>query len=247
MITVRSWGIAGGLVDGGRTGQMWLGKSRGGAVDLEALALGNRLVGNAPSGSAYESSGGLTMEFGEATTIAITGAVADVSVKNGPPVGWGSVAALPAGATLRIGRLINGARTYIAVRDTAATRLAIAEPVPRPAPATTIGVWPGPRRDWFDDQAWIALTTSAYVVADTSRVGTRLAGPALQRLQLGELPSEGLVEGAVQVPADGQPIVMLADHPTTGGYPVIAVVDPADIHHVAQAAAGTKLRFHPRH
>ena len=58
-----------------------------------------------------------------------------------------------------------------------------------------------------------------------------------------ELPSEGLVEGAVQVPPDGNPIVMLADHPTTGGYPVIAVVDPADIAAVAQAAPGTTLRF----
>ena len=247
MITVRSWGIAGGLVDAGRAGLMWLGKSRGGAVDLAALALGNRLVGNAPTAAAYESSGGLTLEFDAPATIAITGAVADVTVTNGPSVGWGTVAALPAGAALRVGRLIDGARTYIAVRDAGAARQAITEPVPRPAPVTMLGVWPGPRRDWFDDAAWVALCTSPYIVADTSRVGTRLTGPALQRALPGELPSEGLVEGAVQVPADGQPIVMLADHPTTGGYPVIAVVDPADIHHVAQAAAGTELRFSARH
>jgi allophanate hydrolase subunit 2 len=52
-----------------------------------------------------------------------------------------------------------------------------------------------------------------------------------------------MLEGAVQVPPDGQPIVMLADHPTTGGYPVIAVVDQRDLREVAQAAAGTTLRF----
>jgi len=60
-----------------------------------------------------------------------------------------------------------------------------------------------------------------------------------------QLPSEGLVEGAIQVPPDGRPIIMLADHPTTGGYPVIAVIDPVDLHHAAQAAAGTTLRFIP--
>jgi allophanate hydrolase subunit 2 len=65
----------------------------------------------------------------------------------------------------------------------------------------------------------------------------------LRRVRAGELPSEGMVEGAVQVPPDGQPIVMLADHPTTGGYPVLAVVDPRDLGEVAQAAPGTMLRF----
>jgi allophanate hydrolase subunit 2 len=81
------------------------------------------------------------------------------------------------------------------------------------------------------------------VSPDSDRVGARLSGPALVRSRHEELPSEGLVEGAIQVPPDGQPIVMLADHPTTGGYPVIAVVDPADLRHVAQAAPGTTLRF----
>ena len=166
---------------------------------------------------------------------------------NGPAVGWGSVASLPAGATLRIGRLLDGARTYIAVRNSDATGQPLTESVPRPASVTTIGVWPGPRRDWFDEHAWSILCSSEYLVSATSRIGARLSGATLNRLRQGELPSEGLVEGAVQVPPDGQPIVMLADHPTTGGYPVIAVVDPVDIHHVAQAAVDTELRFTARH
>ncbi|MCE9621728.1 MAG: biotin-dependent carboxyltransferase family protein [Actinomycetia bacterium] len=246
MITVRSWGIAGGLVDAGRLGQMWLGKSRGGAVDLDSLTLGNRIVGNASTAPAYESSGGLTLEFCESTAIAVTGAVADIVVSGGPPVGWGSVAVMSAGAIVRVGRLLDGARVYVAVRDPAAPRQPITEPVPRPAAITTVGVWPGPRCDWFDEQAWATLYSSAYTVADTNRVGVRMTGAMLERPHLGELPSEGLVEGAVQVPPDGQPIIMLADHPTTGGYPVIAVVDPADIHHVAQAAVGSELRFTAR-
>ena len=247
MITVHSWGVAGGLVDGGRLGQMWLGKSRGGAVDLDSLTLGNRLVGNDKSAPAYESSGGLALQFGESTAVSVTGAVADLSVSDGPPVGWGSVAVLPAGCTLRVGRVLDGARVYIAVRSVDAVGQPISESVPRSAPATTVGVWLGPRHDWFADSAWATLCSSAYVVADTSRVGARLSGSVLERVRSGDLPSEGLVEGAVQVPPDGQPIVMLADHPTTGGYPVIGVVDPADIRHVAQAAVGTELRFHATH
>ena len=66
----------------------------------------------------------------------------------------------------------------------------------------------------------------------------------MQRVAIRELLSEGLVEGAIQVPPDGQPIVMLADHPVTGGYPVIAVVASSDVPSVVQARPGTTLRFH---
>jgi allophanate hydrolase subunit 2 len=65
----------------------------------------------------------------------------------------------------------------------------------------------------------------------------------LERREKRELASEGLVEGAIQVPPDGQPIVMLADHPVTGGYPVIGVVAPSHVSSVAQARPGTRLRF----
>jgi allophanate hydrolase subunit 2 len=76
-----------------------------------------------------------------------------------------------------------------------------------------------------------------------NRIGARLNGPDLTRSVTHELPSEGLVPGAVQVPGDGKPIIFLADHPTTGGYPVIAVVHPADLPLVAQARPGTKVMF----
>jgi len=109
---------------------------------------------------------------------------------------------------------------------------------------TVIHVSDGPRYDWFTTEAWTLLTTQPYVVSPSgNRVGARLTGPALERVAIRELLSEGLVEGAIQVPPDGQPIVMLADHPVTGGYPVIAVVAPEDIASVAQARPGTVLRF----
>ena len=78
--------------------------------------------------------------------------------------------------------------------------------------------------------AWAALTTQEWTVtADSNRVGLRLAGPPLARARTDELPSEGLVPGALQVPPDGAPVLFLADHPVTGGYPVLAVVTTADL------------------
>ncbi|MCF0096459.1 biotin-dependent carboxyltransferase family protein [Micromonospora sp. MH99] len=126
----------------------------------------------------------------------------------------------------------------------------LAEPAPvdvtvGPAPATELrlSVRLGPRDDWFTSSALDLLFGTAYTVSPVSnRVGARLAGAALPRAVAGELPSEGIVLGAVQVPADGQPLIFLADHPTTGGYPVIGVV--TDVTQLAQARPGTTVRFH---
>jgi len=117
-------------------------------------------------------------------------------------------------------------------------------PYPPPPDALTVGIRLGPRDDWFTPAALALLSTATYEVSPlTDRVGARLIGPPLTRAVSGELPSEGVVLGAVQVPADGQPLIFLADHPTTGGYPVIAVVDPGALSSIAQARPGTPLRF----
>ncbi|MFJ5778041.1 biotin-dependent carboxyltransferase family protein [Streptomyces sp. NPDC093094] len=119
---------------------------------------------------------------------------------------------------------------------------------PQPAPPTelVLRVTPGPRDDWFSPQALRVFTTRAYrVSAASNRIGLRTEGPALERARAGELPSEGMVLGAVQVPPDGRPVVFLADHPTTGGYPVVAVVRRADLPGAAQAVPGTPVRFVP--
>jgi allophanate hydrolase subunit 2 len=100
----------------------------------------------------------------------------------------------------------------------------------------------GPRADWFSEAALASLDGATYEVGTASnRIGLRLAGAALERLADGELPSEGLVLGAVQVPPNGQPVVLLHDHPTTGGYPVVAVVVGADLPVCAQARPGDRL------
>jgi biotin-dependent carboxylase-like uncharacterized protein len=114
-----------------------------------------------------------------------------------------------------------------------------------PPDELVLGLHLGPRDDWFTPAAVTTLLRDAYTLSPVSnRVGARLAGPALTRARDAELPSEGVVLGAVQVPADGQPLIFLADHPTTGGYPVIGVVD--DVTPLAQARPGTTVRFHGR-
>ena len=115
---------------------------------------------------------------------------------------------------------------------------AASQPAARAAFPRQLRVWPGPRTDWFSSAAWNSLLSGRFEVTSTSRVGLRLGGVPLIRHNVHQLPSEGLIEGAMQVPPDGLPIIMLADHPTTGGYPVIAVIDPSDLHHAAQAAPG---------
>jgi biotin-dependent carboxylase-like uncharacterized protein len=107
---------------------------------------------------------------------------------------------------------------------------------------------PGPRADWLDPRSLAALWSSPWeVTTECDRVGIRLRGPALERppaLRGAELASEGLVAGAVQVPPGGRPVLFLADHPVTGGYPVAAVLLASDVDRAAQARPGQRLRFH---
>jgi biotin-dependent carboxylase-like uncharacterized protein len=117
-------------------------------------------------------------------------------------------------------------------------------PVRGPTARPVLRVLPGPRRDWLTPAAWALLVDAEWTVsADSNRVGLRLTGPRLERAGAGELPSEGLVPGAVQVPPDGAPVLFLTDHPVTGGYPVLAVVVTADLPVAAQLRPGDPLRF----
>jgi biotin-dependent carboxylase-like uncharacterized protein len=120
-----------------------------------------------------------------------------------------------------------------------------AAPVAPLADMPVLRVRLGPRDDWFTPAALATLKEERWTVsADANRVGIRLDGPALERREPTlELPSEGMVEGAVQVPPSGRPVLFLADHPVTGGYPVIAVVAAEDLPAAAQARPGASLRF----
>lgn len=113
-----------------------------------------------------------------------------------------------------------------------------------PAAVRTVGVRLGPRDDWFLPEAIELLENATWTISDqTDRVGARLLGPELPRARGGELPSEGVATGSIQVPSSGVPLVFLADHPVTGGYPVIAVVRDEELDSLAQAPPGTRIRF----
>ncbi|MEL4320526.1 biotin-dependent carboxyltransferase family protein [Leifsonia sp. YIM 134122] len=110
--------------------------------------------------------------------------------------------------------------------------------------AVDIQAHTGPRADGFAPAAVAAFFEEEWSVSvDSNRIGLRLTGPVLARRGDGELPSEGMLAGSVQVAPSGQPTVLLADHPVTGGYPVIAVVTDASLDTFAQLRPGQKVRF----
>jgi KipI family sensor histidine kinase inhibitor len=110
--------------------------------------------------------------------------------------------------------------------------------------AIDIELAPGPRADWFAPESLALLFEAVWTVSnEADRVGIRLDGPELVRTRAGELPSEGMMPGALQVPPSGRPVVLGPDGPVTGGYPVVAVVADRSRDLLAQARPGTLLRF----
>jgi biotin-dependent carboxylase-like uncharacterized protein len=110
--------------------------------------------------------------------------------------------------------------------------------------ATTVSAIPGPRDDWFTDDAVRAFFSAQWTVsARSDRIGVRLEGPSLERRVTDELPSEPCVRGSVQVVSAGTPVVLGPDHPVTGGYPVIAVVLDNHVDRLAQVRPGEIVRF----
>lgn len=117
---------------------------------------------------------------------------------------------------------------------------------------TELRITLGPRDDWFDTDSLKSLVEQNWVITEQSnRIGVRLAPGGNRALErkgaqgrgAGELPSEGAVAGSLQVPPTGHPVLFLADHPVTGGYPVIAVVVPEDLPSAAQLRPGHSVRF----
>ncbi|TKA01169.1 5-oxoprolinase subunit C family protein [Actinacidiphila oryziradicis] len=117
-------------------------------------------------------------------------------------------------------------------------------PYPPPPTELKLRIVLGPRHDWFTDATLAAFTQATYTVTTYSnRIALRLEGPPLQRRHTTELPSEPVVTGAIEVPSDGNPLIFLNDHPTTAGYPVVAVVAADDLAACAQARPGTTVRL----
>lgn len=126
-----------------------------------------------------------------------------------------------------------------------AARTLPAEARPAYSDTPTLDVIMGPQDKYFTDESIETFFSSEYLVSPTSdRMGYRLEGPVLTHCSKTELLSEGMTMGAIQVPAGGQPIVMMADSPTTGGYPKIGTIASADLPLLAQCAPGRgRIRF----
>ena len=141
---------------------------------------------------------------------------------------------------------------WLAVQPAPATSVVAAPELP-PADLPTLeqevvlDVVMGPRTDWFTPEAIARFAAQRWqVTPQSNRVGLRLAGEMpLDRAITGELPSEGTALGALQVPPSGQPVLFLADHPLTGGYPVIGCVAPYHLDRAGQIPVGAWLRFNP--
>lgn len=261
MLRIVEPGIATTVQDGGRHGYAHLGVPPAGAVDPGLAAFLNRLIGNESGAAVLETVGDLVVEARSAVVVATSRHGSPLVVRAGQRVRvavggdrqWHYLAVrggfdVPA---------VLGSRSHDTLSGLGATdvRAGVCLPVgtepPAPiadlVPIAPVGrvarLEPGPRADWFDGDPLAALTSRVLVVSATSRIGIRLTGVELVRAHAAELPSEGLIRGAIQVPPDGDPIMMLADHPTTGGYPVVAVVHPDDVATVAQHPAGTTVQF----
>jgi len=117
--------------------------------------------------------------------------------------------------------------------------------LPWPGDPVVLDVVPGPRDDWFTPEWRTTLTGQEFHVSpDSDRVGVRTTAAApLVRAVTHELPSEGVETGSLQVPPAGFPVLFLADHPVTGGYPVVAVLTPESVDRAAQLRPGDTLRF----
>lgn len=272
MIEVLRSGPLATVQDLGRPGYAHLGVPHSGAADRPGLCLANRLVGNVEGAAGLELTfGGAALRFDAGAWVAVTGAPLPVrpGTMNAPfhvPAGTVVEFGTPSSGVRTYVAVRGGVEVepVLGSRSTdvlsglgppplsAGDRLDLGHatdpitvdvaPVPEPESEPVLRIAPGPRDDWFETLA--PLARAAYeVTAQSNRVGVRLEGPALTRRREGELPSEGMVTGSLQVPPNGLPIIFLADHPTTGGYPVAAVLVADDVPRAAQLRPGQRVRF----
>ena len=254
--------------DLGRAGWAHFGVSASGAADSLALRAGNLLVGNAENAAALEMTlvGG-AFSFEEAAVVALTGS------DFGPGLPLWTPLALEAGAVVRCRATNSGARCYLCVRgglavprvmgsasvhlttgvggralragdvlligDAAVRRPrqpAAAPPFSRAAPLRVTG---GPQAQWFGEEICRGEWT---VSEESNRMGLRLRGAPVPS-PAGHMLTEGVPLGAVQVPPDGQPIILFVEHQTTGGYPKPANVISADFWRLGQLRPRDRTAF----
>jgi len=277
-------GLLSTVQDLGRLGRGASGVPPSGAMDPVALRIANRLVGNREDQAAIEITlAGPEISFDADAWVALVGSRFECWL-DGRAAPLAESFAVRCGEVLRIGRTLEGARSYLAVsggidvpvvlgsRSTfltgafggfegralrAGDRLPVGAvscgakrrrlrhlALPAYAPEASLRAIVGPQDEAFTDAGRRTFWSSTYRVSSRSdRMGIRLEGPSLEHAVAPDLLPEGLAPGAIQVPADGQPILLGADRPTTGGYTKIATVISADLGRAGQLKPGDRLRF----
>lgn len=283
VMRVEDSGLLTLIQDLGRPGNGDLGVTESGAADRASARAANAAVGNDPTLAVLENIGGMSLTALVDTVVAVTGALAPVTV-GGRSVELGAPALISAGEAVSVGAASLGLRSYVAVRggftaeqvlgSSATDMLSGLGPIPVTGgtlaggfrtPGTTcarvtnplrvslvdnvthaeLRCVPGPRENWFEEGVEKLASRTWEISGQSNRVGLRLEGTPLTRAREGELASEGIVAGSVQVPANGLPLVFLRDHAVTGGYPVVATVVAEDLDVAAQLPPGSTVRFIP--
>jgi antagonist of KipI len=269
--------------DLGRYGYQASGVPVAGPMDAFSHRLANQLVANDPAAATLEITLiGPELIVDANTTVAISGAHFEVTCDD-RPVPIGEAFAVAKGQRLKFGRIMEGARAYLAVAGGIQTApvlgsrathlvsrmggvegraLAANDCIPildnqsrpvRRSPGLTLPtkgrallrVMPGPQAEWFEADALKTIAGVSFRISPQSnRMGYRLQGPPLRRIEDRELISEPLGLGAIQVPSAGEPILLMADRQTAGGYPKIAYVISADLPLAGQLAPGDFIEFH---
>ncbi|MCE2518089.1 MAG: biotin-dependent carboxyltransferase family protein [Alphaproteobacteria bacterium] len=279
--------------DFGRVGHQALGVPEGGALDRDAMRLGNALVGNAEDAAVVEVClGGLTIELRAPARVALTGSLSGVlSVQDATGLGPSlEVPAnrsvdLDAGRIVRLGMLPDSNTATLAISGGIKVPLLYGSMATSPnamiggvagrvlrdgdilalgednasnapewaadaasvfAPSDAVRVVMGPQDFRFTKDAITRFTSSPFKVSPVlNRMGMRLDGGTLTHIDNADILSDGIVTGSVQVPGNGQPIILLADHQTTGGYTKIATVITADLPKLARLRPGMAVSFDP--
>lgn len=291
-ITVLSAGPHSSVQDFGRVGYQSLGVPEGGALDRDAMRLGNALVGNPQSAPIIEVClGGFVMELHSPARIALTGTSKGVltvqantsSMPMSLDVPANRSVDLPAGRIIRLGMLPDSNTATIAISGgidlpklygSVATspnamiggvdgrllqdgaELTLGDDDNSNSPELALGldavndipevlrVVMGPQDDRFTKNALEQFTSKPFNISPVlNRMGMRLDGGTLEHIDGADILSDGIVTGSIQVPGNGQPIILMADHQTTGGYTKIATVITADLSSLARLRPGNPISF----
>jgi allophanate hydrolase subunit 2 len=263
LVVVRALGLV-TVQDGGRPGHMHEGLAPGGALVRSALVAANRAMGNADFAPAIEVLGRLVVRAEAPIEVATDRTprqllAGELAIESEPSRATYLAIRGGVAAPLVLGSASAHLAAELGTRLAASTRIESAGHAPREvtvaasmasgvAPANgAIRVLPGPDAHAFAPDALAALVSAPYRISPASdRVGTRLAGPFVARSSAPDR-SRPTVRGAIEVPRDGQPIVLGPEHPTTGGYPIVGVICSADLDRFFAIRIGGEVVFEVGH